>query len=346
MKAIMKQIIYFTIAVLLLSACNTNNGIYWGKTTVLQYDKPAQKLVGELYDIESLGFGKVEVKGDYLLVFPNRPDAATLLTICDKKTGRILLKNAITQGRGANEYLWLDFISFEEDTSGVKAWFQANGVEKMICFNVTKSVIQGKTVIDREIRTGEMMVNDVLSVRFSDPNNLLYLKIFAEQECFKLLRSTIKTSVTDTLGSIYRKPVFFMDVSATEVYNPKYPFYVFGMVFLNTIYFYSLDNPNHSFSVCVCGDVVDYDVVKTTDQRQSAGRETYYGSAFGTDDFVCFLYNKGECNFLHILDWNGNLKNVFELDKPVNYITYDEPQKTIYAVQWNEETIYKYKLPY
>lgn len=338
----MKTNIYIILLIGLLSSCKNHDTIFKGNIIQHNYNNLLiEKLAGEPFYTECIGFTDIYVKKNYVLFF-SRLEDTPLLVVCDKNTGQIISKEILQKGRGPNEYFLAAFMGFSQESSDIRVWMETNAMREIICLNLDKSVSQKKTIIEQEFNTGVSGKTGAIIASPIDNENMLYIAISLQEKNVNLLHYNTKISSLDTIGSLFNTKIDFTDVSATYSYHPSHPYYVAGMLFFNCIYFYSMNASHKSFIVCVSGNIPTNDQVRNTSIEQ---RKQYYLSSFSTDEFVCLLYSDNDRRFLHLINWDGSIKNVLELDYPINTISYDESEKTVYGIQWNKETVYKYKLP-
>ncbi|MEG0519232.1 MAG: hypothetical protein RR555_10275 [Bacteroidales bacterium] len=276
------------------------------------------------------------------MLFFSRFEDRPLLVVCDKHTGQIIFKEILQKGRGPNEYFLASFMGFSQNSSDTEVWMETNAMRKIICLNLDKSLSQGKPIIEYEFNTSVSGKTGAIIASRIDNENMLYVAISLKENNVNLLHYNTKGSSLDTIGRLFNTRINFTDVSATYSYHPAHPYYITGMLFFNCIYFYSINASQKSFAVCVSGNIPSHGQIKNTSLEQ---RKQYYLSSFSTDNFICLLYNDNNKRFLHLLNWDGSIKKVLELDYPINTISYDESEKTVYGIQWNNETVYRYKLP-
>lgn len=324
------------LGLVLLSCNNRHDNFYNGNMTCSSRNGKMINLTPEKVNLELFGIFFPHTIGDYIVVENDLKDDK-FLTIYNINT----LENYgryIHRGRANNEFLNLvttkDYVV---DSSGSKIWLNVD-MGGLILFNITESVKNKQTVIDKKIYANNAnnisalsYLNDslVVGVQYAVLDRHLVVYNYNSDSIVSLFN--LYTHKSNDLflysGQSRLKP------DGTKWVNFTFPF--------DQINFYSFQDKK-SISVTTSKKATS---IESISQIESENRKIYYGDMWCNDDIIIAIYshktNEQECNELHIFDWDGNLMHIFTINKTFTGITVDRINNNVYLKNTRDEEIFK-----
>ena len=310
-----------------------------------------EKLIGEPVDIDILGFKFLWIE-DTLLLVSSLQDPQKLISVYHVRDLRPLYKGLILRGRGPNEFLEASFVSSYTDLNGIKIWLSVNDKQKLLCVDLTRSIIDKKLIIIKEIDLSQLDDSFALLEIFSQNDTSIVLgRIYNNMQISMYNPISHKETpvgwlYSEEIGSRHDLP----DLSAGFYYDAQKSILVSGMAFFDQVNFYHLIHADSSFSVSTAKKATQYHLVRQVEERE---RPLYYTGPAPADDMLIFGYHNGknryeyespDNNFLHIFNWNGKLKRVILLDRPFYGEAFDKHSGYLYGIDSETQDILKYKI--
>ncbi len=301
------------IIMLCIHSCHSPKGIFKTQKHINHnYNEVPKTLIGEVYATDCIGYNNLMVLKDYV-VFDFWFTSENILVVCDKTSGSIIPNKTIFRGRGAEEYSDSQFVQSISDTSQNLLWIAADIYNKLVCINIEsgeKETIQGEP--------------SAYVAAINPQKEIFYISVQTQEQNKLILKS--KENKRDTIGYLYQSPIDITNVSST--YSFTHSHLVMGMFSYNGVYFFSLSSPDKSFFVKV---------------RDNNPQEQYYLSSFATDQYICLLYTLQDGGReLHLLNFDGSIKEIYHINENLDYITYDKFENTIYGIDKGAERVYRY----
>ncbi len=251
----------------------------------------------------------------------------------------------LSKGKGPDEFLSITYKNeYLHTPQGIKLWISDFTLNKRCCFNLTKSVARGITVLDTVFHLCQegvvLNLNDsVRLVKSSVPGNILFrlqdkknLDFLSEYE---ILKSYIPRYTSDVSLS--------MDVCK----HPSRNLVVGNMLFFNQINFFDFDKKKQ-FSISYGLPIDIFETAKLSDAKL----KMYYSATVPTENYIYALYvnrqMEGFPHFengveIHIFDLNGHAVKKISIPENIHYFAVDENNEFIYGLNSQEE-IFQYPL--
>ena len=348
----MKRLLRFGLIIILISAivsCEYPYNIFNGEFRYVEYTGNIEALTGEAVDIDDVGILFTWI-ADSLLLTKNPYDEKGFISVYSLESHQRLLDYLVLNGRGPNEYYAVEMVRLFTDSTGVKAWLEVNYREKLICVDVTASIIIQKLVVEQEV---EITLEDQYAVfrAFFDSDTSVVLQSFFNNDQISMYNPV--TGQVRYVGWLYSEDYNRQDVadlSTNYVYNAKKSVIVGGMCSFNQINFYPLKN-GAPFSISTARKAIRYNDFKSIIPDKK--RPRYYGSVYFDEDRLILGYDDKkndyelysvENNFLHVVSWEGELLHIFQLDRHIDGHSYDKRTGYLYGVDWEDTQIYRFKI--
>jgi len=335
------------------AGCNRQTyNIFNGEFRHVSYANNIELLTGEAIDIDAIGIWRTWIADTILLVHPPRNEEA-FVSIYSLNSHKLLYHNLLLTGRGPNEYLEADMCHLYTDSFGIKAWISVNYREKLICVNITASIIQQQLVVEREIVL-ELEDKFAIHSAFFDADTSIVLQSIFNNDHISIYNPVSgKTRFVGWLYSQnYHNYIDVSDLSVLYVYNRQKSILAGGMAYFNQINFFPIKEGT-SFSVSTTRKPIRYDNIKDIPSNL---RLNYYGSVCYNEDMLIFT-SKGngsgkkssesltaENNFLHIVNWDGELLKIYEIDCCLVGHSFDKRTGYLYGINVETDRILRYKI--
>ena len=337
-------LIFFLLAGCKPSSYNIFNGEYRYK----KYANSVELLSGELVQIDTIGIWETWIE-DSLLFMSDYTSEEAFYSIYSLHSNQLLYDHLFLFGRGPNEYHEARLFHLYSDEKGVKAWFSVNYRTKMICVDITTSILTQHLVVEREV---ELNVEDkfALFCVFYDSDTSFVMRSTFNNDHISIYNSI--SQKTQSIGWLYSQeyPRYEpSDLGCGYVYNASKSMLAGGMGFFDQINFYPLKEEK-PFSVSISPKAIRYDDVKAKPMND---RSRYYGYVCYTDDILIFTYSAGkeryterspEKNYLHIVSWEGELLKIYELDCYLIWPSYDKRTGYLYGIEMETDRVLRYPL--
>lgn len=241
-------------------------------------------------------------------------------------------------GEGPSEYTNLSTQGqYMTTPDSIMLWTRDNGKRKLRLTNITRSLAEKTTVIDKEYSLKASLyniyaINDTFFVGDTfDGIKWSYAKFNPATE-----------QITPVFDFLEFKDVSFSSCNSTLKKDMSKIAY--APFFFNQIFFFSPDG-DERFSVSF-GIPTS---LEELEKKQYQDRILYFANIAATQEQVWILYDG--CDFtlpnenkpnsrIIIMDWDGNPLHMFDTGKKLNTIFNDSGQNTMYAID-NEENIYR-----
>jgi len=310
-----------------------------------------EQLKVEPVNIDVLGFKILWIEDTVLLVSTPR-DHEKLVSVYSLHDYRPLFEGLILKGRGPNEHLQASFVSSFTDSAGIKIWFSVDYRQQLICIDLTRSIIDKKSVIIKEIDLSQ--IEDSFSLyRMSVQCDT---SIILEKVFNNVIISTYNpiSNKESQIGWLYSEEIEKRNITVIAstgfFYDNTRSMLVSGMIFFNQINFFNIGHPEQSFSISTAKEATHYNIVK---QVEVGERPQYYIGPCQADDMLIFGYQNGktsyeytspENNYLYIVNWEGKIERVILLDRPFTGDAFDKYTGYFYGTDNETQEILKYKI--
>ncbi|MFJ1262911.1 hypothetical protein ACILDS_09480 [Capnocytophaga canis] len=287
--------------------------------------------------------GAFSVANDSRHIFlstPENTESKSLLQIFNKKG--VLEASVLNRGGGPNDVINARIIKQRNEKNSL--WINDVTSRKLKLLNVSESISNQSAKIDQVVRFNEasayaFFIKDSLFVLETMKNSNYWLTFF---------NPITETTVFDK--PIYPNPSKHFTVLYQSIWAAKSDktWIVGVMEALNQVNFVSLVDAEKSFSVSL-GSATD--VEKAID-NEGVVKHAYYCDVATTSKYVFALkldqveeesYEIAKPVTVEVLDWNGKLKYVLEIDEYLLDISVDEEFKKIYGLGI-DGTVYEYEL--
>ena len=344
----MKFLFSLLIFISLISCKEPTYNIFKGDFKGVAYTGKVELLSGELVHIDTIGIWETFII-DSLIFLNDYTSNKAFYSIYSLNSNELLYDQLILFGRGPNEFIEARLFHVYSDNTGVKAWFSVNFRDKLICVDITASILKQHLVVEKEIELNMEDKFALLCVFYASDTSFVTRSLFNNDQI------SIYNSVsqrTRFLGWLYTQEYDHQnpsDLGCGYVYNTSKSILAGGMGFFDQINFYPIKT-GKPFSISTSPKAIRYDDVK---RMQMNDRPRYYGYACYTDEMILLTYTAGkdrykelspEQNFLHIVTWEGELLKIFELDCYLIAPSYDERTGYLYGINIDTGCIVKYKI--
>ena len=337
----MKKIFLNITLLLLVISCNNTNNIFNGKFSTVTPNNITE-IVEEEIKLDLYGFYSLHIVDTFLIARSEINDGrfTSIFNITDfKNYGRYILK-----GNGANEFLYITIMpDSKTDSSGSKIWINDQHKKEMVLFNISKSISNNKTVIDKRIKLNNVKTKQVYAWNHVNDSVLIGYTQGVHEAERRIIKYNFKAdsiiSDFNMYNGINPYSVFF----GQNLMKPDGEKVVNSMMFFDQLNFHSF-NDNISFSVSTANLPVD---VATLNDPDFMTRRQYYFNSWCDNNFIVASYfgdrDKLYCTELHIFDWNGELQNIIKMKNKFKHFVIDNKTKDIY-LYGIEEKVYKSNL--
>jgi hypothetical protein len=344
----MKFLYSFLILTLLTGCQRPSYNIFNGEFRHVTYTDKVELLTGEQVQIDTIGIWETWIE-DSLLFVNDYTSEKAFYSIYSLNSNELLYDHLIMRGRGPNEYIEARLFHIYSNEMGVKAWFSVNHRERLLCIDITASILKQQLVVEREVNLNMEDKFALFSVHFDSDTSFVMRSLFNNDQI--LIYNTVSQN-THSLEWLYTQEYSRQDISdfgCGYVYNASRSILAGGMGFFDQINFFPLKE-RKPFSISTSPKAIRYDEVKI---KHMNDRSRYYGYVCYTEDVIIVTYTAGkdrykerspEQNFLHIVSWEGELLKIFETDCYLASISYDKRTSYLYGIDIETDRILRYKL--
>jgi len=364
----MKKILLLFLTCLVFSYCkkDTDASYFNGKITIIKDSCSVVNLTSQQIFLNDIYTGGHCVF-DSIIMFMSNKYPHHFVSAFSLNSGD-MLGEFILKGKGPNEYImlgWTGQYIFENDE--FKIWFNAVSNYRMVLLNLTASIREKRTVIDREIKFGVP----------NSPNGDFFQYIFCTNE--KIVAKTqtawfdkskpytpaeyYSFDVNDlrksTKFTLFNKPLIVRDRNiygddsfiSSDCIKPDQTKIAMAMCWTKQINILDLTT----------GQLNGYRIENSTEflDLNSSKPLFYYYDGLEVDDKYIFVLNFSapladqgtehyhtETTELHVLSWDGKFIAKVLLDHPSGTIAFDSVNKYLYTKDKVEENIYRYDLKF
>lgn len=344
----------------MFGACDKEEDYFNGEIHEFEWCNDSIVLQGENVLSEPLYSDKFSVKDSLLFSYsPQLTDYAFYVFNLNTKE---FVDHFFSFGRGDGEYLGLGrIVDFFQENGDTKSLMYAPNERKIFVWNITQSLLRGDDVAEdfREtpIRSDRGLIYDRITKLHGD-------QIFAYTTSVQLYvgEDICLPKYYVFSGRPYEKEKEFSIVKANvknpgEGLNPESYFRGVSRVKPDKNKFVEVMHwlPRLNIVDIATGNV---DCYKLQDSPAPTFFETsmknptyYYDGVAATDHLIFALYAgmpsesfEGDCHWVHVFDWNGNLLNRIYLRDPATSMWLDEENHLLYTYYAGNETVMRYDM--
>ena len=338
LKSLLVPAIALVISGAVFSACEKKeqiNEVYFTENCKVYRptDQLTDTLRGEQIIEEAFGAGKI-TSADTILCMVTRDNEAMFALY---NTRGDSLASIGVRGQGPNDFTvgWTSGQRFDNgDDVGI--WINDVNVGHLKGLNLSKSLREGKSIVDTTLMTDAMVTNAVVN-----DGKIIDIVASGNNCALSVISAADQTQ-------IHREQLFLMDLTpmftafyCDMVISPDGRYLVLAMRALNEVNIIDLND--YSRLTATVGNVPVKDAV--------ADGKVYERSPTLSDRYIMTLCDNGadqsdtekRPGSLHIFDYQGNLIANVPLDRYLYSITYVAKDNCIYALDDNE-SVYRYPL--
>jgi hypothetical protein len=362
-----KELIIF-IFLAAISSCNRQKNdadIFNGKLSIIEEIDTITKLTSSqifLNDIYTFGPNVY----DSLLLFVSYKYQHHFVSVFSLNSGD-LLGEFVQKGQGHNEYISINWRGqFIVENNEIKIWFNAVPNYRIFLLNLTASIREQRTVIDREIKFGMP----------HSPNGDFFQYVFCTKD--RIIAKTQTAWFDQTMQytpaeyysfdivdlkqsnrfKLFNKPIMTArNIASDECFissdkiNPSRTKIAMGMNWTKQINILDI----------ATGQLNGFRVKSSTtfdDFNSSKPLFWCYEGVYVDDQYIYGMYmgsplaETGSEHFdaqsdeVHVFTWDGKMIAKLSLDHPANVMDLDVVNKYLYIVDKVEENIYRYDLQF
>lgn len=249
----------------------------------------------------------------------------------------------ILEGRGENEFLSLSMSNkYEIDSSGVKIWLNTAPQRNLILFNITKSIQENRTIIDKRIEIKDYALKGVYEWTYINDSILIgFVQGPIGKQIIKY--NPMQDSVLNRFDVYEKSSSDFSLFFGLFQVKPDGEKVVNSMLYFNQLNFYSF-GASESFSISTNKKIVDSKLIESINAND---RINYYSDLWSNNNIIIASYygdkSKLHCTEFHVFDWNGKLKKILNTKHKFKEFVIDERNADLY-LYGVEEKIYKINL--
>lgn len=363
------------LGIFLFVCCNshyTDKEYFSGNIYVIKDSVSVKNLITNSFAIEGVYNGPIFVYDSLLIYYPLNQTATSSYEIYNLKDLSFIGKFC-DKGVGPDEIMALTTIShFYEENGELKTLLYGGNEKKLLEWNISKSLVEHKTVFDRiipynwDVNNHVTVYNNIFRL---DRDTILAITpsvpLTLDQELVSLPlyeKRTITSNKQIKLYNIFDKYPENNGSNVHSSYNVLSPesfltsFYcikpdcskmVQVMMYMPQINI--LDLQSGVIEGFRINSSIDFSIFKKNIEKVNY----CFTNVAVNDDFIYALYwgrkikgdseKKNSCT-VYIFDWNGNLVNKIDLRKYVNQIFLDEKNNILYGREYSSDYIYSYNL--
>ncbi|GHT21131.1 hypothetical protein FACS189430_00670 [Bacteroidia bacterium] len=259
------------------------------------------------------------------------------------------LGSLINKGQGPDEFLWVGTSQqCLVDSGEIKVWSFDSQLSRFFLLNVTKTVQQHKTVVDKAFDLKKLgytsnwiYVNDSLFWGMNiTMDNLELISYNVEKDII-----SYREPLFDTPHDIVKYPQATSDI---VIVKPDLSKIVLDMLYLDQLHIISLDNTADRISFSTTDHAVNFDHF----QGDVTKLPIYYHDIRATNELIFANYTKKSVNdelnedktIIHVFDWDGNPKFCLDMPHFTPYFAIDEKGGYLYALSSEDERLYRYNI--
>jgi len=329
----MKNTLLVTFFIYFLCGCTSrqSHNLFDGEIIRLNAPFDFTEIEPEELEIDVMGGITAHVVDSFLMVL-NSSESDYLISLF-RLADRSRIGNYIRTGRGPNEFMGIDYDGQFDTRSGeVKIWFGTYPENKLVLFNASQSISENKTIIDREILLDHPQTNTSKNWFVVNDSIILAKEILNEKRLF--VYNYQDNNITTTYPLYTNKGLDMNIYFGATIFNIAENKWAQAMMLFDQINLYDLKTKSGK-SIRMSDDNRDPEKLEVT---QPFEMDLFYRDAFSAHSYFFATYLPNENNYTDIrqFDWEGNLLNIFRVNKRLPYITFDEKNKNIYALDANE----------
>lgn len=327
---------YLLIAISLFSlSCSKPVNLFNGDFLHTPRSKEIITLDMERVNLELYGFFSTHII-DTFLVIENETNDGRFISVFStnnlKPMGRY-----IHQGKGEGEYAYI--VTSKEytlDSTGAKIWVNTSGLKReLIQFNITKSVLENRTVIDKKIQVKNPRYNEIVSMNYINDSIVLGVNYNWTGKVY--IYNYIQDSILSSFNMFNKKCSDSSIFNGGTIIKPDGTKWVGILSYFDQLNFYDITT-NESKSISTSKEPTDFNKVSLIpiDERKS-----YYSDIWCNDKIVIGAYSnklvERQSDELHLFNWEGELLHIFKVNMQFNSITVDSINDEIYLSNIEEE---------
>lgn len=333
-KLIMKKILLFSL--LLIFGCSNAYKKFNDDYIFYQDIESVKKLNSTLLFVEEPMMGDIECINNYVVLCSG--ENKNLIYIYSNEGD--FIASVGTKGRASTEMLGITFSGQKDESKSTLYAIDVN-VVKNVGIDISRSVDEGRLRFDSQYQTLPYSLNSFVK----DDTTLLVEQLSGNNYMLNYLYSN-EIALTKELYTPNSEA--FMLYRAFCGYSPIKGKMVWAMNSVNSINLIDLESwTKRSLSV-----YTEPDFDGAINPKTKLPYHRYYCNIATTEKFIYALYmdqskedsyTKRKGMEIHVLDWDGNMKNKFVVDEYIIRITVSGDDRYIYAMDC-DDNIYKYTI--
>ncbi len=338
MKKIITAIAFLTVFV---SCKNTPNPYIDGDTVFCNPDDaPTYSLSGEPIKHDVL-MAEMYIVEDYLF-FYNMTGDGDLFSLYGLDGGDIIASFG-TKGQGPGDFTVISMANCSGVENGdVYTWINDINALKFKRLNISKSIMEEKSVIEKELPSLPLIHNGYYS-----SDSLLVLKRFDNTNMYITKYDPLLMEKTGDVTMYKPNKNAPNDYMSVDKYDKTNGLYASAMFYINQVNFIDA-NTGKGHAVCV-GELTTEENLKESD---ITNKKIYYIGLVQSDKYFFALYRNTsffnpdapyQPSEIHVFDKNGYLEGVIKVKESLAQIAVDKYDR-LYGADDNTN-VYRYKLP-
>lgn len=358
-NSIMKKIFHVFVAMLFVLSCQPRVRFAFDDieyiTSFGSDERYLPTHTRSVIDLGIDGISSFKIYGPYLIV--SSKDDKGQIKVLDKNAPYTLLGSFFPKGNGPGELIYpvpAGTFQYQTGEDGTVCAEFSDGTGKIIRFNITESVCEGRTVTEKVSDAGRLtfetvdLGEDGIFYKEMSPERDAQIR-FIVRDGEKIVTRSMEKLNAPIIRNKVDDGTRFNVLSGQVFYNPRVKRFAETPGEINAVHMYSLDD---SFAKTFCfGDKL-YDFNEIAD-RDFANRPVTCVSSRAYDDFLVVLYLDGvtEREFqtdpswrpsLLLILWDGSEVRKLNIPDRVDSFDVDFETLHIFAFDSDSETMYIY----
>ena len=208
------------IALLVFGDCNERPyNIFNGEFRHVEYTGAMESLIGETVDINDIGVFFTWIADSLLFVKHDARVSDAFFSVYSLNSFQPLFKNFILKGNCPNEFFHTEMVRLFADSTGIKAWIEVNYRSKLICVDVTASILKQRIMIEKEIELDIEDKSAALRVFYDTDTSIIVQSLFNNDQMSAYNPISRKTRFIGWLYSEEYDNQNSVDLYTNYVYN-------------------------------------------------------------------------------------------------------------------------------
>jgi len=344
----MKNLIVICVCLFALISCHGGDGAYViGRRVVSPKPEKVVKLTSTDY-IDGLcleGAGGIPCVVDSIIILQLLNGSPNFFRAINIKTGTYT--DFLSSGRGPNEVVAGFFSGIRKIDDRVFLDVTAINEGLLLTIDLNETLLAGSTIVSER---KNLLQNSLFSYPL---DGVVLSEVFGDQDLYSYKTYTSEDQKIVRMVQPFGAEEYLISYEAlfnsARRIKPDGKKVSLAMFYFDEVNVFDIFGEEH-LSVTVSKRNKDASVINKAIESEIWGEQVYYISQTVTNESILALYSDGSdpdsfwaSSTVHAFSWDGQLKAIYHLDRPMVSIAISEDETTLYGLT-EDEVLYRYDL--